>query len=98
MGVVLRYPVELAEWGEVLSAIERQIEPLRNQARSAERDERVKFLSECAVQFRYFKDAWRNHVAHMRESYDRDQAHSILLHVRDFMEKLSTRVVEVSSI
>lgn len=96
VGVMLRYPVELAEWGEVLSAIERKIEPMRNLPRSAARDERVTFLSECAVQFRYFKDAWRNHIAHMRGSYDRDQAHSILLHVRDFMEKLSTRVGEGS--
>lgn len=94
-GVTLRYPMQLAEWQEVLSEIEKKIEPIRNQPRSAARDERVSFLSECAVQFRYFKDAWRNHVAHMRETYDRDQAHSILLHVRDFMEKLATRIPEV---
>ncbi len=96
--VTLRYPVELAEWNEVLSAIERYAESLRNQPRSAARDERLTFFSECAAQFRYFKDAWRNHVAHMRESYDRDQAHSILLHVRDFMEKASTRVGETPSV
>lgn len=95
-GATLRYPIELAEWQDVLSAIEKKIEPMRNEPRSAARDERVKFFSECAVQFRYFKDAWRNHVAHMRETYDRDQTHSILLHVRDFMEKLSTRVGEGS--
>jgi len=95
-GVTLKYPVELAEWSEIIGAIENIIPPLANQPRTSARDERMTFLSECAVQFRYFKDAWRNHVAHMRESYDRDQAHSILLHVRDFMEKLSTRIAEVS--
>ena len=94
VGVALRYPVQLAEWSEVIHEIEKKIAPLSNHPRSAARDERMTFLSACVVQFRYFKDAWRNHVAHMRESYDRDQAHSILLHVRDFMETLSTSVAE----
>lgn len=97
-GAVLKYPVELAEWCAIIQAIEDRIKPLTNQPRSAARDDRMTFLSECAVQFRYFKDAWRNHVAHMRETYDRDQAHSILLHVRDFMEKLATRIPEVPSV
>lgn len=97
LGVMLRYPVELAEWCEIIAAIEKKVAAMVNRPRSAARDERMTFHSECAVQFRYFKDAWRNHVAHMRETYDRDQAHSILLHVRDFMEKLSTRVPEARS-
>jgi hypothetical protein len=35
--------------------------------RGQEKDATLKFYSQAAVQFRYFKDAWRNHVAHLRE-------------------------------
>jgi hypothetical protein len=37
------------------------------------------------MQFRYFKDAWRNHVDHGREHYDEHQADTILTHTIDFM-------------
>lgn len=94
LGVLFNYPMVLAEWSAVIDGIESKIEPLRHLKRSDEKDKLVTFYSECAVQFRYFKDAWRNHVAHAREVYDRDQSHSILLHVRDFMEKLSLRIKE----
>ena len=94
LGVAFTYSMDLAEWNNVISAIETKIKPMREGPRSDEKDERISFYSDCAVQFRYFKDAWRNHVAHMREEYDRDQSHSILLHVRDFMEKLAFRIKE----
>jgi hypothetical protein len=95
LGVLLKYPVQLAEWQEVISAIEGKIEPLRQLPRShPKRDELLTFYSGCAAQFRYFKDAWRNHIAHMRDKYTRNNAHSILMQVRDFMEMLSTRLHE----
>ena len=95
VGIALKHPLDLAEWCEIIAAIESEIKPYRSLPRADPLRQRYDTLyAGCAVQFRYFKDAWRNHVAHMRETYDRDQAHSILLHVRDFMEKLSTRVPE----
>ena len=95
LGVFLKYPLELAEWQEVISAIEAKIEPLRQLPRShPQRDELLSFYSGCATHFRFLKDAWRNHVAHMREKYDRNAAHTILMQVRDFMEQLSTRLHE----
>jgi hypothetical protein len=94
LGVEFSHSIDLAEWQGIIQAIENKIKPMREGPRSDEKDEKLSFYSECAVQFRYFKDAWRNHVAHMREEYDRGQSHSILLHVRDFMEKLSLQVRE----
>jgi hypothetical protein len=94
LGVSFSYPMVLAEWSAVIDGIESKIEPLRHLKRSEEKDKLLAFYSECAVQFRHFKDAWRNHVGHAREVYDRGQSHSILLHVRDFMEKLSPRIRE----
>jgi HEPN domain-containing protein len=94
LGVTFPYSIELAEWSAVIGRIDDKIKEMREGQRTNEKDDKLSFYSECATQFRYFKDAWRNHVCHLREVYDRDQAHSILLHVRDFMEKLSTRIKE----
>jgi hypothetical protein len=93
--VTLRFPLELAEWQSIIEAIEKAIEPMRHLPRNTAKDEDLSFYSGCAVQFRYFKDAWRNHICHMREIYDESQSLTIALHVRDFMEKLSTRIIEI---
>jgi hypothetical protein len=91
----LTVPLQMAEWCKVINSIEGKIKDLRNERKSPEKDDKLAFYSECGVQFRYFKDAWRNHVAHLREEYDKDQAHSVLIHTREFMEHLSKRVGEV---
>lgn len=92
--VELACPIELAEWQKIIEKIEKKVEPERHTPRTTDKDDKLSFYSACAVQFRYFKDAWRNHVAHMREIYDEGQSFTICLHVRDFMEKLSTRIKE----
>ena len=92
--VPFKHSIELVKWNGVISGIERQIEPLRDMRKSDKRDEMLSFFSECASQFRYFKDAWRNHVAHMRKDYSAGEAWQTLGHVRDFMEKLSTQLHE----
>lgn len=93
--IALRYPIEFAEWGEVLRAIQEKIKPYANLPRTdCMRQKYDSLYARCACQFEFFKDAWRNHVAHNREVYDKDRAHSALMHVRDFMESLSTRLHE----
>lgn len=95
LGVMLKYPVQMAEWQEVISAIEAKIEPLRQLPRShPQRDELLSFYPGCATHFRFLKDAWRNHIAHMREKYDRNAAHAILGQVQGFMEQLSEKIHE----
>jgi len=89
--VSLNVPLPMSEWCKIINNIESKINELRNFPKSEAKDERLKFYSECSVQFRYFKDGWRNHVAHLREEYDKDQAHSALIHTREFMEHLTTR-------
>jgi hypothetical protein len=44
-----------------------------------------KGYSQAATTFRHFKDAWRNHVAHSRDSYDDEQARRIFDNVVAFM-------------
>ncbi len=89
------FKIELAEWENVIAGIEKYIKDMRGLPKSDEKDADLKFFSLLATQFRFFKDAWRNHVAHLREEYDKDSAHSILIHVRDFMEQAATRLKEI---
>jgi hypothetical protein len=49
------------------------------------RNERLQFLSEAAIEMRYFKDGWRNYVSHGRGAYDEHNARGIIEHVRAFM-------------
>jgi len=95
VGICLKYPVELATWGDILRKIEEKIAPYPNLPRGGSLRERYdNFYSNSAAHFRYLKDGWRDHVAHMRESYDQSKAHTALTHVCDFMESISTRLHE----
>lgn len=95
LGVSFQFPLSLAEWHQIIERAECKIAEMRSLPRGEQKDDALHFYSAGAVQFRYFKDAWRNHVAHMREDYDRDQARSVLMHVSDFMEHISTRLTEL---
>jgi hypothetical protein len=51
----------------------------------------MKFYSEAAKEFYYFKDSWRNYVSHGGDPYDEHQALGTLEHVRGFMNHLAFR-------
>jgi HEPN domain-containing protein len=54
------------------------------------------FYSEAAVNFRYFKDAWRNHTMHGTVSFGSYDAKQIMMHSRSLLEHLSSRLREES--
>ena len=83
-------PFRQDSWHKVLQGIEDGIEALRNKGSLTDKDRsEITFYSEAAAQVRYFKDAWRNHVAHAREHYDEREADSVYTHVRDFMQHMA---------
>jgi hypothetical protein len=86
---------DVQQWHTIIELIESKI---RAQAKAmppgAPKGERLQFLSEAAKEFFYFKDGWRNHVAHAKASYDEPQALSVLTHVQIFMRHLSTKLSE----
>lgn len=94
LGVSFSFPVQLAEWGNLLDQIDKKIADMKQLPRGTKKDEDLKFFSEAAVQLRYFKDAWRIRVAHARESYDEAQALSVFQHTQALFESLATRVKE----
>jgi hypothetical protein len=76
-------------WNGIIDEIESAIKDLHRTLPKAEREKRLPFLSQAATEFRFFKDAWRNHVSHGRVSYDPDQAIGVMTHVRAFMTTLA---------
>jgi hypothetical protein len=87
-------PIELAEWQQILSQSESKIKAMQNLQPRQHKDEELKFFSQAAVQFVYFKDAWRVRVAHARETYDENQAIRVFDHTLEFFEVLARRLKE----
>jgi hypothetical protein len=92
--VVLSKDIELATWGDLYQGIDKKLGILRNQKHTKKRDEEPAFYCQANLEFGYFKDAWRNFMAHARKDYDGPQAVSVLNHVVAFVEILATRLKE----
>ena len=87
-------PLELAEWQNILDQADSKIIDMKALPRGTFKDEQVNFYSQAAVQFRYFKDAWRVRVAHARETYEESPALKVFNHTQEFFETLATRLKE----
>ena len=80
-------------WENIINDCEKAIKAISPQSGTSWKDEK-QFYSEAAVNFRYFKDAWRNHAMHAKVSYERRDAKEILEHSRSLIEHLSSRLKE----
>jgi hypothetical protein len=81
---------DIQNWQNVIDQIESKVKNLgKTLPRGSAKTERMKFLSEASKEFTYFKDGWRNHVAHNRSSHDANQAASMLNHIKAFMGSLA---------
>ena len=87
-------PIELENWQSIIEKIESEIRQVNQQPKGLQKSHDLQFYSEAAKEFRYFKDAWRNHVSHSREKYVETEAFRVLSHVKDFMQHLATRLKE----
>jgi len=76
-------------WHNVIEQVEKHI---RNMGPSFGSDwkEQQRFYSQVAIHFMFLKEAWRNHVMHVRDvPYDEGRALSVFGHVREFMQALT---------
>ena len=89
LNVPMAATIEYENWGNIIDQIEKAIRSIEQQPRGAEKSARSQFYSEAASQFRYFKNAWRNHVSHARAKYDEREAREVWTHVRQFMQQLA---------
>jgi len=83
-------------WGRILDKIEAAIAPLEKVSikENPNKLSDLQFYGESATQFRYFKNAWRNHVVHACVNYGPEEALAIMGHVRDLMQSISKRLSE----
>jgi hypothetical protein len=94
-------PLDQQEWGTILGFLDGCIAQLRQDAIAnwpapEIKDVQIRFYSEVVAELRGFNEAWRKHLSHAREDgiYDRDYASSVFKHVKNFMQKLATKISE----
>jgi HEPN domain-containing protein len=96
--VALRYRVDFAkrQWHNVIEEIEKAIVKLGNGPASSQRDIELEASSRAALQFRWIKVAWRNHVMHGRATYGDEESWKVVEHARDLTVEVSSYLTEVS--
>lgn len=75
-------------WHNVIEGIESKVRKI-DASCGPDWKKQQKDFSDAATQFMFFKEAWRNHVMHVRDVYDEGRASSIWQHVREFIQKLA---------
>ncbi len=89
----LGLPYSQKNWETILRDIEQQIQAISPGSGPNWKTDK-EFFGQAALEFRFFKDAWRNHTMHARAKYDWDEAKLISEHVKAFMVHLATRLQE----
>lgn len=98
LALAAKFPAVNADrknWHRLLTDIEREIRNITNsptKPRRWKKDET--FYSEAATDFRFTKDAWRNHAMHGNVLYGTDAARNIARHVTTLLDHLATRLRE----
>ncbi len=83
------------QWQNLIERIESAIKELDKLPKSPDRDKKQMLYSEIAMQFRFIKNAWRNHVMHSRTDYSEKEAREIWWHVKRSIEKASDELPEL---
>jgi hypothetical protein len=88
-------PISYSQWDKILSQlpdkIDKKIERIKNRNRKQIAQE---FYHPVRQDIRGFKDAYRNHIMHTRRDYSHEEAWVILIHVKNFLVRLSSQVSE----
>lgn len=87
-------PLDLATWEEIIRQLEQAENAIREYKRTLAREAQLAFYHGALMEFRAFKNLWRNRTMHTREVYDANQAMSAFYHVRDFMRILASKISE----
>jgi hypothetical protein len=75
-------------WHNVIEQLEAKIRKMDSTFGPDWKDKQ-KFYARAANEFMFFKDAWRNHVMHVRDVFDEGKARSVFDSVRGFMQALT---------
>jgi hypothetical protein len=86
--------LDLATWEEIIKQLEGAEVAIQGYPKTLAREAQFDFYHGAMMEFKRFKNKFRNRIMHTRDEYDRDQAHSAFVHVRDFMKSLASRISE----
>lgn len=82
-------------WQNIINDIESKVRALGQTPKTKQKIEDEKFFGAAVSHLYFIKNAWRNHVAHTRDSYSDDEALRVLQHSREFVDSLCPRLKEV---
>jgi hypothetical protein len=87
--------LDLEQQKVIINTINKEIKDLEQKLhKGAEKAEELRFCSDAALQFRYFKDAYRNDVSHSRTVYNESEAEKVMRGTTEFLQILSTKLKE----
>jgi hypothetical protein len=89
-----RTALDLATWEEIIRQLEAAESAIQNYPKTLAREAQFDFYHGAMMEFKRFKNKFRNSIMHTRDTYDRDEAHRAFVHVRDFMKTLASRISE----
>jgi hypothetical protein len=88
-------PSDHTNWHNIIEGIEKAVRSMPNDpARPSDWKDQQEFFSQAASHFMIIKDAWRNYTAHARAKYTDEEAETILINVKGFLQKLAARLHE----
>lgn len=91
---VIRGPLELATWDDIIKELEKAEQAIQNYPRTLVREKQLWFYHGAMMEFRRFKNKFRNQIMHTRDNYDLHEAKSAYEHVKDFMVILAGKISE----
>ena len=88
-------PADHSNWHNIIEEIEKAIRKIPDDpSKPADWKDQQEYFSQAASNFMIIKDAWRNYTAHVRGKYTDEEAETLLINVRAFMQKLALRLHE----
>jgi hypothetical protein len=86
--------LDLATWETIIKELETEELKIQGYPKTLARESQLQFYHGAMMEFRAFKNKFRNSVMHSRDIYDDHEAQSAFVHVRDFMRTLASHVSE----
>lgn len=83
--------IGVEQQGIIISKIEKAVSDLKELPKGQKKSEQQQFFSEVLIDFRLFKDAYRNYCSHSKVFYTEKQSQKVIKAVFDFFEKISTK-------
>ena len=89
--------LDLATWEDIIKKLEDAELAIQGFPKTLAREKQYEFYHGDMMEFKRFKNVFRNAVMHTRDEYDRDKAYSVFVHVQDFMQILASKISEKTS-